>query len=279
MANTKISQLTALTTPTWNEEFVYALNNANGKVTLDTMKTFANTGQQAALVSWTNIKTINGDSILWSWNLVVSWWGWTSITELSADANIWELSEWLYTTNNDLYYTSTGKILPTYTTTSRRQFINVVAWAWAKWYFVYDLSYVNWTSGAWAWFWYSASSSSWVFYRVCDWEYPFSIFNITWDAWVSHMITADWWFSQVVTNAHDTSTLSVEAWKVYSWLTSTIVYKSVYSWMNYTVVADWSTVTNPLNLTLPSASTKPCIITLLCTDDSHAIITWCTMWN
>jgi hypothetical protein len=40
MANTKISALTALTNPTGNEEFVYAYNNANGKITLDTMKTF-----------------------------------------------------------------------------------------------------------------------------------------------------------------------------------------------------------------------------------------------
>jgi hypothetical protein len=40
MANTKISALTALTNPTGSEEFVYAYNNANGKVTLNTMKSF-----------------------------------------------------------------------------------------------------------------------------------------------------------------------------------------------------------------------------------------------
>ena len=75
MANTKISALTANTNPTWWEELVYAYNNANGKMTLNTMKTFANTWQQAELVSGTNIKTINGNSILGSWNLVISWWG------------------------------------------------------------------------------------------------------------------------------------------------------------------------------------------------------------
>lgn len=75
MANTKISALTANTNPNWWEELVYAYNNANGKMTLNTMKTFANTWQQAELVSGTNIKTINGNSILWSWNLVISWWG------------------------------------------------------------------------------------------------------------------------------------------------------------------------------------------------------------
>ena len=40
MANTKISQLTANTNPSGSEEMVYALNNANGKISLNTMKTF-----------------------------------------------------------------------------------------------------------------------------------------------------------------------------------------------------------------------------------------------
>lgn len=89
MANTKISALTANTNPTWWEELVYAYNNANGKMTLNTMKTFANTWQQAELVSGTNIKTINGNSILWSWNLVISWWGggwWDSSFDAVVDA-------------------------------------------------------------------------------------------------------------------------------------------------------------------------------------------------
>lgn len=97
MANTKISQLTALTNPTWNEEFVYALNNANGKVTLDTMKTYTQTWTQEELVSWTNIKTINGQSILWSWNMVISWWGgwdWQVIFDCIVDA----AGNWDYTT-------------------------------------------------------------------------------------------------------------------------------------------------------------------------------------
>lgn len=100
MANTKISQLTALTNPTWNEEFVYALNNANGKVTLDTMKTYTQTWTQAELVSWTNIKTINSQSILWSWNLVISWWGW-SWEDNDYDAVVDVNGGWDYTSISD----------------------------------------------------------------------------------------------------------------------------------------------------------------------------------
>lgn len=96
MANTKISQLTANTNPNGWEELVYAYNNANGKMTLNTMKTFVWTGKQDTLVSWTNIKTINNQSILWAWNIDIQWWWWTWADEYDAivDAS-WD---WDYTT-------------------------------------------------------------------------------------------------------------------------------------------------------------------------------------
>lgn len=100
MANTKISQLTALSNPTWSEELVYAFNNANGKMTLNTMKTFITpdlTWYQEKLVSWTNIKTINWYDILWSWNITISWWGgwaWETWYDCVVDAS----GNWDYTT-------------------------------------------------------------------------------------------------------------------------------------------------------------------------------------
>lgn len=94
MANTKISQLTATTTPTGNEELVYALNNANGKMTLDTMKSYSNVWQQATLVSWVNIKTINGLSVLWSWNITIEWGGWQPSYDYSAMQ--WPCATWYH---------------------------------------------------------------------------------------------------------------------------------------------------------------------------------------
>ena len=92
MANTKISALPANTTPSGSEEMVYASNNANGKITLDTMKWYVESNltwyattsdlntwlawKQDTLVSWTNIRTINGASIMWSWDIIVTWWTW-----------------------------------------------------------------------------------------------------------------------------------------------------------------------------------------------------------
>lgn len=80
MANTKISQLPQNNNPTGWEELVYAFNNANGKMTLNTMTSFAQSWMQPALVSWTTIKTINWEDILWAGNLVISWWGWGGST-------------------------------------------------------------------------------------------------------------------------------------------------------------------------------------------------------
>lgn len=89
MANTKISALTANTNPTWNEELVYAYNNANGKMTLSTMKTFAVSWKQDTLVSWTNIKTINNTSLLWSWNISISGGGSNVIHVDDTDDTSW----------------------------------------------------------------------------------------------------------------------------------------------------------------------------------------------
>lgn len=89
MANTKISALTANTNPTWSEELVYAYNNANGKMTLNTMKTFAVSWKQDTLVSWTNIKTINNVSLLWSWNISISGWGSNIIDVIDTDDTSW----------------------------------------------------------------------------------------------------------------------------------------------------------------------------------------------
>lgn len=58
--------------------------------------------KQDTLVSGTNIKTINGNSVLWSGDLVISWGGWSKefrITipwQLTADINNYQ---WLYFKN------------------------------------------------------------------------------------------------------------------------------------------------------------------------------------
>lgn len=115
MANTKISQLPQNNNPTGSEELVYAFNNSNGKMTLNTMKNFATNGLQPELVSWTNIKTINWNDILWSWNIVISggggWSTWTISLNALENIAAWtlvsfngtwvkKLRRWFYGTAN-----------------------------------------------------------------------------------------------------------------------------------------------------------------------------------
>lgn len=281
MANTKISALTALTNPTWNEELVYALNNANGKMTLDTMKTFANTGQQAALVSGVNIKTINNTSILWSGNIDVSWWGgWGGFepTELWGDANIWELSEWAYTTVYDLYY-KTGEKVPVYTVTNwtRKQMLFIVEESTGeKSFLVFNVWHRNTAIGSYASYWYSASSTVGRCYELRNYDWCLKHYSPVDPHWIDSLWSHD--ISQVITNiTNSTNDLVIsQSNPPYPWVTYTIYVSSVAQWETYTVWL-WTWVTNPFWITLPSNSTKQCIITVLITSETTGIVTWCTI--
>ena len=70
----KISELTERTELTGNEMIPFAEGGANGKVKLDTLKAAVQpdlSGKQDTLVSGTNIKTVNGQSVLGSGDLAV----------------------------------------------------------------------------------------------------------------------------------------------------------------------------------------------------------------
>jgi hypothetical protein len=60
----------------------------------------------------------------------------------------------------------------------------------------------------------------------------------------------------------------------YPWLTYTILINSVASAYD---VQLWTWVTNPFGITLPSNSTKKCVITVLITSTTTGIITSCVM--
>ena len=278
MANTKISALTANTNPNWWEELVYAYNNANGKMTLNTMKTFAWSWKQDILVSWTNIKTINGDSILWSWNLVVSWGG-GGIQTLSADANIWELSDGIYETEYDLYYQS-WQAVPRGTGTwlQYKQMISVVQWWWGtRWYMVINSRDRTWIGVHWGWafYGYSTSSSEWVCNQLWARDYVFQSASVTMSTAIDAIIGGE--LTQIVSaiswNATNDLRISVSN-PPYPWITYTIYISSVADAYSITL---WTGVTNPLGISLPNNSSKWCVITVLVTSSTTGIVTSCTM--
>lgn len=173
MANTKISQLTALTNPTWNEEFVYALNNANGKVTLDTMKTFIGSwwgGGSYTAWTWIDItsdvisntwvlslnsitwavhlKTINWNNIVWAWDIDTT----STYTEYNYSALQWPAASW--------YHVPTS----------------------SEWWDVYDMMVSLWIS-----------TSNWDFSKLLKIPLAWYILNSTWN------INAQWTSAQLYT--------------------------------------------------------------------------------
>lgn len=249
MANTKISALTANTNPNWSEEFVYAYNNANGKITLNTMKAFV-------------------------------WWAW--ITTLNADANIWELEEGIYVTTHDLYYIS-WEYVPTAHASwaTRKQMIFVVKEStWERWYLVFNEWHKNTIYNTYASFGYSISSTKWVCHRLKEWDASLDQYShLVWqwdttpDALSSNSIT------QVLESVSGSNineiTISSQN-PPYVWVTYTIIVNSVSDAYSITL---WTWVTNPLGITLPNNVNKKCVITLVPTSTTTAIVTSCTIAN
>jgi len=74
----------------WNVD-----NTTDANKPISTLTQTALDGKQTTLVSWTNIKTINWITVLWSWDLIISWWWW-DITVWTITATAWqtEITVW-----------------------------------------------------------------------------------------------------------------------------------------------------------------------------------------
>ena len=241
MANTKISALTANTNPNWSEEFVYAYNNANGKITLNTMKAFV-------------------------------WWAW--ITTLNADANIWELSEWTYVTAYDLYYKTWEAVPARWTSKSQMIFVTEET-TWQKWYFVFSAWHTSSVYTSKISYGYSLSSSDWTCNEM--WARDWSLIQYEEANYSVQAFRADN-ISQKISNiTSSTQELAVStSTPPYAWVTYTVYIDSVQSWDTYSITL-WGWITNPFNITLPSGSNKKCLITVLMTSTTTWIVTWCTI--
>ena len=245
MANTKISALTANTNPTGNEEFVYAYNNANWKITLDTMKTF------------------------------VGWGGSASITELTADANIWELSEGFYVTTHDLYYKSWSAVEAGQddSADSHKHMLFVVSsWTWKNAYYVLTEFNVSTLVFSVSGFWKSASSSNGDYNQLRDYEYTFRQIASQANTWSPTGFSGSI-INQVMSNVHDSQELKV-TWSLRAWMQYTYYVDSVQTGQTYTVTLGTG-VTNTFGVTLPSGSNKKCLIKMLAVSTSDLVITDC----
>lgn len=230
---------------------------------------------------WSSVQNDN----LWWW---VTWpqqqWWWISITELSWDANIWELSEWIYTTTHELYYMSGSRVWFYWVWGSsawkQMLFVTNEAWRWNA-YFVYNEWHSSVANLPRCSYWYSKSSSEWDTHALKERDASLKEYA-PWIAWTQTDIDAIWtgswmWLTQIIEDIEDNQSLRV-SWKIYTWVTYTIIVSSIAAWQTYSVTL-WTWVTNPLNITLPNLSNKKCIITMIATSDTTAIVSWCTMQN
>lgn len=238
----------------------------------------------STFITWHNDwSSVQNDNLWWyiTWPTpITSWW----ITELTADANIWELEEWFYTTTYDLYYMSGSRVAFYWNTgvTSWKQmlFVTSESWWWNA-YFVYSEWHSAVSNLPRCSYWYSKSSSEWDTHSLKERDASLKEYA-PWIAWTQTDIDVIWsggwlWLTQIIENIEDNQTLSV-SWNVYTWVVYTIVVNSVASWQTYSITL-WTWVTNPLNIALPSGSNKKCIITMIATSSTTAIVSWCTMWS
>lgn len=82
--------------------------------------------KQDTLVSWTNIKTVNNESLLWTWNITISWWGWTTPFRITIP---WEQIADTSNYQGLYFYNNTGATI----TISNVAFAvwKAAAWTWA----------------------------------------------------------------------------------------------------------------------------------------------------
>ena len=112
LSNTTESYTTTIDTRLANTSWTNTWDNAT-----NSQYSWLATSKQDTLVSWTNIKTVNWTSLLWSWNIVISGWSsairriltvWWTIWTIWT--NVWpELTiDWTYTISqiNLSYWTS-----------------------------------------------------------------------------------------------------------------------------------------------------------------------------
>lgn len=82
------ADLTKLSNTSWTNTWDQTASDFDIKDLADTTSLRTTwSGKQDALISWTNIKTINNQDLLWSGNITISWW--SSMTEVTVSTAYW----------------------------------------------------------------------------------------------------------------------------------------------------------------------------------------------
>ncbi len=128
MANIEQILWTDFVYPEWlekiNDNFI-AINTQLWLVVIDLWN------KQAVLVSWENIKTINGESLLWAWNIVISWWGWGWGWDANIKITLPNVSMWVELWKPVFFWTLWGwteYLKPTWSQNEYAWILNAFVW-------------------------------------------------------------------------------------------------------------------------------------------------------
>lgn len=159
--------------------------------------------KQSALVSWTNIKTINSNSILWSWNLEISWlpsW-WTTWQVITKTTN-WAV--WADNPGITISWASFGSFINACKANWTKHTISVSAWGityTVKWMWFIFVNYnvwhalsINWETV------FSDSFSSWG-YTYMYYAWPITV--TAWDVISIWKPSSSWYFSATIYDYYD----------------------------------------------------------------------------
>ena len=183
--------------------------------------------KQETLVSWTNIKTINNTSLLWSWDITISWWG--SDIEYVTQAEYTALLPWAE--SDGKHYFIYEEVVIHVTGVTLNESSISLATAWDTYQLTATVSPNDATDKSVTW---SSSdstvatvSNTWLVTCVTPWTATITV------------TTTDWWF---------TATCGVDAWWWTPWA-NTVAYYPLTDDFN-----DHKTTWTLYNLTSNSAS-------------------------
>jgi len=222
---------------------------------------------QSILISWTNIKTINSNSILWAWDIVITWWAWDMV--LSSIQSV----TWLKTFDKDKIATKwTSTWVTTISTantsaTNYTQTLPARTWTVAN---LDDVTYIGTTSVA-------LNRTSWAL--TLDWitlttpnigtPSAWTLTNCTMprtiiSSWLTQNTAKLLWRSTAWTGAVEE--LSLWTWLSFTWTTlnvsggsnpifTTWIQGQIYTWVIDRFLAKWTQTIAWVKISLASLPT------------------------
>ena len=147
---------------------------------------------------------------------------------------------------------------------------------WERAFLAYSISTFSTAHTGRAFYWYSISSSEWNLITLWsrDWALK-QYWGVVWASQSNADSLQPDTISQVLSNVSWSVWINISTSNPpYPWVTYTIVVSSVSAAYDVDL---WTWVTNPVWIPLPTNSTKKCVITVMPTSTTTAIITGCTI--